>query len=50
NLPIDKSHYISDQQGFADLLFDCYRHILSSMRKILSDGDLTEAEALLTPE
>lgn len=39
-----------DRQGFAALLFDCYCHILSSMRKILSDGGLTEAEALLTPE
>ena len=39
-----------DRQGFADLLFDCYCHILNSMRKILSYGGLTEAEALLTPD
>lgn len=39
-----------DRKKFARLLFDCYRHIFSSMRRILSDAGIPEARALLTPE
>lgn len=39
-----------DRRGFADLLFECYCHILKNMRTILVDGGLAEAEGLLALE